>query len=270
MNKFDKICHDIKTLKIQGARNIAIAGIRALLIKHDKNSVKKLLNTRPTEPALENTIKFILKDIKKNPRLAYQHFENSKKIIEEFGSKLIKKNLTIFTHCHSSTVMSILKKVKPKVNQTETRPLYQGRLTAKELIKAKVPTTQYIDSAARYAIKNSDLVLLGCDAINHKGVVINKIGSEIFCEVAYKRKIPVYIATNSWKYDPHSIHERIKIEQRDTKEIWKNPPKGLKIKNPAFEKINPKLIKGIISELGIHTPKQFVKEVKKRYPWMIS
>ena len=60
-----------------------------------------------------------------------------------------------------------------------------------------------------------------------------------------------------------------KIEYRSTKEIWENPPKGLKILNPAFEKINPKLITGIISELGILTPEEFTDKVIKNYKWML-
>jgi translation initiation factor 2B subunit (eIF-2B alpha/beta/delta family) len=117
-----------------------------------------------------------------------------------------------------------------------------------------------IDSAANSAIEHSSLVLMGADAILKEGSVINKIGSGMYAQLAYSHKVPVYIATNSWKFSLKDV----KIEQRAYKEVWKNAPEHIKISNPAFEKINPKYITAIISELGILTPKKFIKEVKCR------
>ena len=59
-DKFERICQDIKAIKIQGAENIARASLRALLIKHDSQSVNKLISLRPTEPCLRNCIKHAL------------------------------------------------------------------------------------------------------------------------------------------------------------------------------------------------------------------
>ena len=52
MGKFETICKKIKNLKIQGAENIAKAGLRAYALKPNKNSIKKLLSLRITEPCL--------------------------------------------------------------------------------------------------------------------------------------------------------------------------------------------------------------------------
>ena len=54
-----------------------------------------------------------------------------------------------------------------------------------------------------------------------------------------------------------------KIEERDFREIWKNAPRHVKIKNPAFEKIEKKYIKAVVSELGILTFGEFVERVRK-------
>lgn len=88
---FNKICKDIKSLKIQGAANIAKAGIKALRIKSDSKSIRKLISLRPTEPALRNTIKFIKDDPKILGKEALKHFKESRKKIVQYGSKLIKK-----------------------------------------------------------------------------------------------------------------------------------------------------------------------------------
>ena len=112
--RFDLILEDIKSIRIQGAENVAKAGIKAFLIKSDKKSVKKILDTRPTEPLMQNAIKFLIKS--NNPRRDSIKFLNNLKkshqIAVKKGSILIKNNMNIYTHCHSSTVIDILKYAK--------------------------------------------------------------------------------------------------------------------------------------------------------------
>lgn len=275
MERFDKICHDIKTLKIQGAGNVARAAAEALLIRHDKNAIKKLISLRPTEPYLRNTIKFVTshKDISQGVSRVLAHFDLAQEKIAEIGSKLIENGMTIFTHCHSNTVMQIFLKAKKQGKKfnvvcTETRPLFQGRITASQLAKAKIPVTLYVDSAARVALKKADIAFFGCDAITPTKIY-NKIGSEMFAIMAEQREVPLYIATDSWKFDPESIYgNEEKIEMRDTKEIWERPPKGVKISNPSFEKIDPKLVTGVISELGLLMKEALVESIRGQYPFI--
>ncbi len=299
---FNKIVKDIKDLKIQGAQNVANEAVKALAEFSRKskaaNSAKflseleiakrVLFNTRPTEPAMRNALNYIVADIRlygvenmkkkieEKSKFVLAKFEADKKIIEDLGARKIKDGMTIFTHCHSSTVSNIIIKAKKQgknitVHNTETRPLFQGRRTAKDMAKAGIPVTLFVDSAARLALKKADLVLLGADAITAEGKIINKIGTELMCGVAASYKIPTYFCTHSWKFDPKTIKGfEEKIEERHTKEVWKNPPKGVKISNYAFEQVSRKLATGIISELGILTPDAFIAETKKTYPWMLT
>ena len=46
--RVDKIIKDIKEIKIQGARNIAKAALKAYSLSPSKKTKTKLLNTRPT------------------------------------------------------------------------------------------------------------------------------------------------------------------------------------------------------------------------------
>lgn len=274
MDRFEKICKDIKEVRIQGAAAVARAAVQALLIRHDKAAVKKLISLRPTEPCLRNAVKFAMSQptieqgVKDSLRIL-----NSDDKIAKIGSQLIKNGMTVFTHCHSNTVVSILLEAKRqkkrfKVHCTETRPLFQGRITASQLAKAKIPVTLFVDSAARIALKESDIAFYGCDAITPTHIY-NKIGSELFAVIANKYEIPLYVATNSWKFDPEGIYgKEPRIEERSPKEVWPNAPKGVEISNMAFEKINPSLVAGIVSELGLFMKKSFVEEVKKAYPFM--
>lgn len=287
---FQKILHDIKSLKIQGATNVAKASVEALALvaaQSAEQNLKKnlahaallLSKTRPTEPALRNILQIILARTKNKKtfqsacRWARRYFDDAEKKIIVHGLKKIKSPATIYTHCHSSTVTRLLIAAKKKgkkirVCNTETRPLLQGRKTAKELAKAGIHVDYYDDDAMKTAILRSDLVLLGADAITPT-IVYNKIGSSLAGEYARAHRIPVYICTNALKFDPATLSgKKETIEERDASEVWKNAPRGVHVHNPAFDAIDRKNITGIISELGIHRLPAFVKAVKKKYTWL--
>ena len=272
---FKEVCRKIKNIEIQGAESIAVAGVKALKLKGA--NVKELLNLRPTEPMLRNS----LKSAKKIG--ADETLEMIKKAREEYinyGVKLVKNNSIVFTHCHSSSVIGILIKAKKlgkrfEVINTETRPLFQGRKTAEELAKAGIKVTIVVDAAAGVALsrltKKKEIMMIGMDAVltndenNDVKGVVNKIGSGLLAEIAYDHKIPVYVVGNSWK----TSFRKIKLELRNYKEIWKRVPKHIKIENPAFEIVDKKYITGIVSELGILNPKDFIRKVKKMYRWIL-
>lgn len=290
MNILKKTVDDIKNLKIQGAENVALQSVNCIKKLNSMNysfhklkvAKDRLFNVRPTEPMLRNSLNYIFKGITDkntnliNERISYvlNHFEYSKKHIIEVGKNIITKNCVVYTHCHSGTVTSILKSAKKEgtkfsVNNTETRPLYQGRITAIELINAGINVNHFIDSAMRLAIKNSDMVLIGSDAITTTKIY-NKIGSELVCETANRFNIPVYVCTDSWKFDLASVTGKEElIEERNYKEVWNKRLNKLKVFNPAFEKIDPVLVEGIISELGLLKHGQFLEEFNRVYSKML-
>ena len=256
----DKIYSEIKEVKIQGAVNIAKAAVKAYISNPTKENKKKLMFLRPTEPMLSNALNFIDKI---GGEKVVAHFSESQEKINKIVFKLIKNGMVVYTHCHSTNVIGALlyskrKGKKFEVYNTETRPLFQGRVTAKQLSKKGIKVTTFVDSALLEAIKKSDLVLLGADAILKSGV-INKIGSGTISELAHSHRKPLYVVADSWKFSPKNV----KIEERDFHEVWKNAPGKIKIRNPAFEKINKKYIKGIISEYGLLSFESFIKKSRK-------
>mgnify|MGYP002639249161 CR=1 FL=1 len=285
-----KTLRDIKNLKIQGAENISTAAILVLqseikksktktknkLISEAETIKKSLIKTRPTEPEMENYLNYTIKELmeieEENPNKIKKIIHNRIKLIlknkrlakiqiTSNAQEIIKPNSRIFTHCHSTTVVDIIKKARSKnikVSNTETRPLFQGRITAKELSQAGIKVKHYNDSGARIALKESNIMLIGADSITYNKVY-NKIGSEMFALVAKDLKVPVYVCASLWKFTPH----REELEKRHTFEIWKNHPKKIEVQNYSFEKISFKLIKGIICEEGILKPKKFVKRARK-------
>ncbi|MCS7109711.1 MAG: S-methyl-5-thioribose-1-phosphate isomerase [Candidatus Micrarchaeota archaeon] len=290
-----RIMSDIKSLKIQGARRVAAATAKALVLQIKKSKAKtkeemmkeieevsqKLLSLRPTEPMARNTLRFFfarlergrdVDEIKKiaeeTHRIYERQFTESFIKITEYGSEMIWDGQTILTHCHSTTVNSILirahKKKRIKVYCTETRPLYQGHLTAKELSSAGVDVTLIVDSAVRYIMKEVDTVLVGADAIATDGSLYNKIGTATIATVAYDMKVPFYSATQIYKFDPLTKFGRMtEIEMRDPKEVIAKPFKGLKVINPSFDLTPPSYIRAYITELGIIPPQNISSAVEK-------
>ncbi|MBS7619882.1 ribose 1,5-bisphosphate isomerase, partial [Candidatus Bathyarchaeota archaeon] len=206
IDKIVDVAERIRRLEVQGATNIALTAVKALneyvqeSVFKDRASklsevseARSVLSTsRETEPYMRNAIKYFewklrnanwetregLREVsKKILDELILNFEKSHTAIISFGSKRILDGDCILTHCHSSTVNDMLKLAKRNgssfsVIVTETRPLYQGRITARELIEAGIETTLIVDSAARSFIKSVDLVIVGADAITSEGNVI--------------------------------------------------------------------------------------------------
>lgn len=287
MSLYIDTVNKIKSLEIQGAENIAIAAVKAFgeRLKKTKGAeklkkyVKELESLRETEPALRNALHYCLINFRKDKAVVdtvIDYFKTSKDKIAEIGAKKIHDGMTVFTHCHASTVTKILIEAwnqgkRFTVRNTETRPKYQGRKTAEELASFGIPVIHSVDSAGRLSIKECDLFLFGADAITVEGNVVNKIGTTMFIEFAILYQIPVYSCTNSWKFDPLTIGGNDEpIEERNPNEVWENPPRGVKVINPAFELTPADRINEIITELGVFKPETLVMEIKKVYPWIVS
>lgn len=265
VKKFNKIVNDIKSIKIQGATNVAKASLRAYFILPGKKSKKMLLESRPTEPMMQNVLEMAEKYSRDE---ILKHFDFAQGKINKVVFKLIKNKDIIFTHCYSTNVSKALihahkKGKKFEIYVTETRPLFQGRKTARELRKSGIKVTMFVDSAMgsvlskgkESGLKKVSSVFIGADALLKNGI-INKIGSELVAHLAKEEKIPVYIIADSWKF----TNEKVPIEQRTLNEVWDRAPKNIKIKNPAFEFVPKKYIRAIVSELGVMKYDEFLKK----------
>ncbi len=295
----------IKTLEVQGARNVAITAIKAIegLTANSKAQSKTqfvnklfearemLFGSRETEPLMRNAVRRIIHEVEKSKEqdpneLAnlvhqasskfLQDLEATKERIAEIGSRRIQSSSRILTHCHSSTVTYLFERAKKEGKQfevtcTETRPLFQGRITAQELLDLGVNTTMIIDSAVRFFMNKVDLVMVGADAITSEGNIVNKIGTSLVALAANEARTPFYVVSELLKFDPSTIHgEYEKIEERNRNEIWSDAPSKIEIRNPAFDITRRNFIHGIICEEGIISPHSVLDVVRKRYSWLLS
>lgn len=283
----------IKSLEIQGATNVAVSALKVIAdtVKKSKNPEKDLdkytemfANVRPTEPLLRNGLKFLkIKlrgvDIKKEITGVVKEYlefiDEANKQIVEVGSKRIQDGFSIMTHCHSSTVVKILKEAhaqgkKITVYACETRPLFQGRITAKELAKEGIEVYSIVDSAKRFYINDMDLAIVGADALTADSRIINKIGTSMLAMVAKEARTPFMVAATLLKYDPTTgLGENEPIEMRDEKEVWDRKPKGVKVLNPAFDITLPEYVDYMVTEVGIINPFTIELMALRKYPWLM-
>lgn len=293
----------IRKLEVQGARNVAIAAIKALetLAEETRAELRKefmeelsearaiLFASRATEPLMRNAVRWIISQVENSGKEKVEalaevvsssssqflrNLEASKDCIAEIGAKRIRNNMVLFTHCHSSTVTYLMSKAKEdgkvfEVICTETRPVFQGRITAKELLALGVKTTFIVDSAARSFMRSADLVIVGADAITSEGNIVNKIGTGTIALLAQEARKPFYVVAELLKFDPATVcGEYGKIEERNPDEVWQDAPEKLVIRNPAFDVTRRDFIHGIICEEGIIPPHSVNEVMQRKYPWV--
>ena len=295
----------IKRLEVQGARNVAIAALKAVqklaentqarnkgaFLIELKEAQDVLSASRETEPLMRNALRYIILQaqdsstekvdalselVASNVSLFLQNLEASRERTAEIGANRIRDGMLVFTHCHSSTVTRMIAKAKADGKEfsvicTETRPAYQGRITAREMVELGIQTMFIVDSAARSYMGEVDLIVVGADAITSEGNVVNKIGTSSIAVLAQEARKPFYVVSELLKFDPETLfgaYER--IEQRSPSEVWNEAPEKLFVRNPAFDVTPSRFIHGIICEEGIVAPQSVVEAVSRSYPWILK
>jgi methylthioribose-1-phosphate isomerase len=189
------------------------------------------------------------------------------------GSRLLKKGSTVLTHCNAGalatagygTALGVIRGAveagkRIKVFADETRPFLQGsRLTAWELKQDRIDVTLITDNMSGYMMKKGliDAVVVGADRIAANGDVANKIGTYSVALLARAHAIPFYVAAPTSTIDLKiKKGDDIPIEERSTVEVThmqgkRVAPRGIKVKNPAFDVTPSRLVTAIITEKGV-------------------
>jgi ribose 1,5-bisphosphate isomerase len=309
LEEIERIAKDIESMRIRGAGKIARAAAGALGVASRESTAvtrddyveemvfaaKRLIGTRPTAVSLPNSVRFVMKKLREGVKAGYSleklkshvieaanaFIENSEQAvirIGEFGSKMIESGDTIMTHCNSAAALEIIKVAHTqgkdiRVYATETRPLFQGHITAQILSKEGVDVSLICDNAVRYFISRIDKVVVGADAIAANGALINKIGTSMVALAAKEVAIPFIVGAETIKFSPETIiGELIKIEERPwtevvSPEILSNIGK-IKVYNPAFDITPQMFIDMIVTEKGVIPPQGAIEILQEDYGWM--
>ncbi len=262
---------------------------------------RHIASTRPTAVNLFWAIERMNGVVEANPRMTVERLK--KRLIKEardicrediaickeigrHGGRLLKKRSTVLTHCNAGAlatagygtalgvIRGAIKQGKSiSVYADETRPFLQGaRLTAWELQKDRIDVTLITDSMAGVMMAEGliDSVVVGSDRIAANGDIANKIGTYTVAILAREHNIPFYVAAPLSTIDLNVKNGAlIPIEERDTKEVTHThgkrvAPKGIKVKNPAFDVTPAKLVTAIITEKGV-ARRPYISSIKKLF-----
>ncbi len=241
------------------AHNLSWAVNRMLQIAAEYNHPDEI-----TDRLHEEAIRIYKEDIETNKRIGKN------------GKSLIKDGWSILTHCNAGalatagygTALGVLRAAKEagkdiKVFVDETRPFLQGaRLTAWELKQDGFDVTLITDNMAGWMMANNliDACIVGADRIAKNGDVANKIGTYSVAVLADAHKIPFYVAAPASTFDPSILTgNEIVIEERAYNEVMCIgskiiAPKGINVRNPAFDVTPAKYIDAIVTEKSVIYP----------------
>ena len=192
------------------------------------------------------------------------------------GQTLFNDGDTVMTHCNAGALatagygsaLGVIRAATEagksiRVLARETRPLLQGaRLTAWELARDGIDVTVVPDSAGAHLLSKGlvQRIVVGADRIAANGDTANKIGTLDLAIIARQFEVPFYVAAPFSTVD-FSLPDGsgIPIEERSATEITHlGPtaltPKGVAVRNPAFDVTPAEFIAAIITEEGISTP----------------
>ena len=271
-----QVAKAIRDMVVRGAPAIGCtAAFGVVLGKGSKQAYDVLAKSRPTAVnlfwALERMKQVSNIDLEAEALAIFHEDLEANHTLGKLGAELVPERARVMTHCNTGalatagygTALGVIRSSKHKnisVIANETRPYLQGaRLTAWECVQERIPCTLITDSMAGHLMARGevDLVIVGADRIAANGDVANKIGTYPLAVLASRHGIPFYVAAPCSTFDL-SIADgsKIPIEERSADEVtgyrgarW--APKGVAVRNPAFDVTPAELVTGIVCERGV-------------------
>jgi methylthioribose-1-phosphate isomerase len=269
-----QVAKAIKDMVVRGAPAIGCAAaFGVVLSKGNPKSFEVLAKSRPTAVnlfwALERMKK--AKHLEAEAKKIFDEDLAANRAMGKLGAELIPPRARVMTHCNTGalatagygTALGVIRSAKNKIVSVianETRPYLQGaRLTAWELVQEGIPCTLITDNMAGHLMSRGevDVILVGADRIAANGDTANKIGTYPLAVLARRHGIPFYVVAPLSTFDLKiASGQEIPIEERPADEVtgyrgtrW--APRGISVRNPAFDVTPAELITGIVCEKGV-------------------
>lgn len=263
----------IRDMVVRGAPAIGCAAAFGIALEPKESSYEILAKSRPTAVNLAWALERMRRAENKKAEAEAIFAEDLavNRAIGARGAKLIPQSARILTYCNTGalataghgTALGVIRSARDKgvsVIACETRPYLQGaRLTAWECMQEGIPCTLITDNMAGHLMsrKEIDLVIVGADRIAANGDTANKIGTYTLAVLAQRHGLPFYVAAPLSTFDAKIADgSMIPIEERPAAEVagyrgqrW--APKGIAVRNPAFDVTPAELITAIICEKAV-------------------
>lgn len=171
----------------------------------------------------------------------------------------------LLTHSHSGTLRDALVAaarggVGFRVFCTESRPMCEGVILARELGVAGIPVTLLADAAMGEALQCADLVLVGADAVSTLGLT-NKMGTFLLAAAARQQKTRFLAACGSEKFLPSGSPQAPETP-KPAEEIARIDVPGVTVENRYFDRTPIEWLAGVITEDGVLRPRELESRLR--------
>ncbi len=268
-----EVAEAIRGMAVRGAPAIGCAAAFGIALEPKEASYDILAKSRPTAVNLFWALERMrgANDKRAEAEAIFAEDLKINRAIGANGAKLIPQGARILTYCNTGalataghgTALGVIRSAKDKgisVIACETRPYLQGaRLTTWECVQEGIPCTLVADNMAGHLMSRGeiDLVITGADRIAANGDVANKIGTYTLAVLARRHRLPFYVAAPLSTFDAKTPDgAAIPIEERGADEVtgyrgtrW--APKGIQVKNPAFDVTPAELVTALICEKAV-------------------
>jgi translation initiation factor 2B subunit (eIF-2B alpha/beta/delta family) len=170
----------------------------------------------------------------------------------------------LLTHSYSASVLAALRERKPdRVVVCESRPLLEGRATARELASAGIPVTLVTDAQGPLFLSEVQAVLVGADGVLADGSVVNKVGTYGLALAAHVRGLPMYVACECLKISHRQEWREADAEEGDPSEVLGDAINGVTARNVYFERTPARLVTALITDEGVFRPDELGPPVER-------
>jgi translation initiation factor 2B subunit (eIF-2B alpha/beta/delta family) len=156
----------------------------------------------------------------------------------------------VLTCSRSAVVEACVRALALPVVCAESRPRLEGRGLAADLAADGLAVTVVSDAAIGSQFRPGDVVLVGADAIASEWF-INKTGTSQLCAAAELAGIPAYVVAGRDKCVADDLAGLLTLRDDEPSSLWDNPPAGIDVSNPLFEKVPLERVVGVITDSGL-------------------
>jgi translation initiation factor 2B subunit (eIF-2B alpha/beta/delta family) len=163
---------------------------------------------------------------------------------------------TVATYSFSSTVSVALAAARRRLASVlvaESRPEFEGRLTARALVGARVAVQYTTDAGLLGLLHSAGMLVVGADAVLSHAFV-NKIGTRCACLAAREAQVPIFVLSDSTKFLPEELAAPFwRPSEGPAAGVWTRAPRGVTVRSPLFEHTELEHVR-VITESGILDP----------------
>lgn len=268
---------DILADHTSGASQIAGMALKALdaLVRETggkpspellREAARRIPEAQRTNAALHNVVQLFVRLVEEGqpPEEVLEHLRSelagAREHVARTFLKLLAKRSKVVTLTFSANVLASLQAagregLLERVYVMESRPVNEGRFLLVALTEAGIPATLVPDALGPALLGDADCALIGADSVLRDGAVINKIGSYALGLAAKDHGKPLYVATESLKFDARFDSSAwAGSPPMPAKELWDRPPREIDVLNRYFEVVPARLVTMVATERGAYAP----------------